>query len=317
MPEPLTPTIADPVARPEPPGDAVEQRPLADRRRWRPPAPAPCGRAGWWRSRAARPCRAAAARRRSAPRPPRCGTAAWTCAPAARGAARPAPCGRGSADGPRRRRPAARARPARTPSPRSRPRSRSTRPPPTSHVRVHTASRNHRSWVTTTTALRRASQVLGQPADALDVEVVGRLVEHEQVELADQRRGQRDPPRSPPDSPSTGGQPRSCSAEAVEDVAHPGVGGPLVLGRRTAEDERRAPVAPAAGRRAGATWASRSPPTRLTRPASGRPRAGEDVEQRGLAAAVEADDADAVARLHARATRGRAARARRRRERAR
>ena len=131
LPEPLTPTMADPVAGPEPPGDVVEQRAPADRARWRPPAQARCGRAGWWRTRAAPPCRGAAARRRSAPRRPRCGTAAWTCARAARAAARPAPCGRGSDDGPRRRRPAARARRGRRPSRCSRPRSsRPGRPPP-------------------------------------------------------------------------------------------------------------------------------------------------------------------------------------------
>ncbi len=40
---------------------------------------------------------------------------------------------------------------------------------------------------------RAALEVVGQPGDPLDVEVVGGLVQDEQVPLLHQQRGQRDP----------------------------------------------------------------------------------------------------------------------------
>ena len=117
-------------------------------------------------------------------------------------------------------------------------------------------------------------QVLGEPADALDVEVVGRLVEHDQVGVADQRRGQRDAPllaagqarrrcgrgRCMPSPSRTsrtcGSAAHSCSAAPTQrgqhDVAHPGA--------------LRAASSPCA------RCARRSPPSRLTRPPSGARR---------------------------------------------
>jgi len=41
--------------------------------------------------------------------------------------------------------------------------------------------------------LRPRGQVLGQPVDSLDVQVVGGFVQEQQVVLADQHRGQRNP----------------------------------------------------------------------------------------------------------------------------
>ena len=66
------------------------------------------------------------------------------------------------------------------------------RRPPTSAVQ--TASRNQRSWVTTSIEPRRAARWRGEPVDALDVEVVGRLVEQQQLGAVEQQLGQRDAP---------------------------------------------------------------------------------------------------------------------------
>ncbi len=81
-------------------------------------------------------------------------------------------------------------------------------------------------------------QVLGQPPHALDVEVVGRLVEHEQVELLHQGRGERDP------LPLAAGEPldrrvqaaSAAGAQALDDGAAARVGGPLVVGDLPAQD---------------------------------------------------------------------------------
>jgi hypothetical protein len=63
---------------------------------------------------------------------------------------------------------------------------------------VAIASRNHRSWVTATRArfgrVRRRHEVLGEPGHPFDVEVVGRLVEEQQVGVGDEQRRQRQPP---------------------------------------------------------------------------------------------------------------------------
>ncbi len=140
-------------------------------------------------------------------------------------------------------------------------------------------------------------QVLRQPADALDVEVVGGLVQHHQVEITDQRAGQRHsallPAGEPVDDPV-----EVVEAEPVQHVAHLRIGGPLVLGPVRVQDD----VAyPRAARQVIALRQMREPqPADPAHPPRvGRPRAGEDVQQRRLAATVEADDADAVARLHA------------------
>jgi hypothetical protein len=61
-------------------------------------------------------------------------------------------------------------------------------------VAVQTASRNQRSWVTTTTVPRPRGQVAREPVDGLDVEVVRRLVEQEQVGAVEQQPREPDPP---------------------------------------------------------------------------------------------------------------------------
>ena len=75
-------------------------------------------------------------------------------------------------------------------------------------------------------------EVLGQPGDALDVEVVGRLVEEQQVGRGDEQRGQRDPaalaPRERPDGRREPADDRGVepAEQPDEDVADPRVGRP-------------------------------------------------------------------------------------------
>ncbi len=74
-------------------------------------------------------------------------------------------------------------------------------------------------------------QVLGQPVDAGHVEMVGRLVEDQQIRGADEESRQRHPaPLATGHLP--GGRLRAevGQAETAEHGAHPGVAGPLVLG---------------------------------------------------------------------------------------
>jgi len=72
-------------------------------------------------------------------------------------------------------------------------------------------------------------QVTGQPRHALDVEVVGRLVEHQQIGFGDQQRRQRHPAALATGEPlDRCVQAHLMQAEPVEHLAYPGVAGPLV-----------------------------------------------------------------------------------------
>ena len=291
------PDDPDPVARPEPPGHPVEQRRARRSGRSRPPAPAPCARAGSWRSRAARRCCAAAGRPRSAPRPPRSGTAASTCARAARGAARPAPCARGCGGGPRPRRTAGSARPGRRPSRRSRrgssPRGR-PRPPRSGCTRRRGTT-------------GRASRPRPRSAGRSGAGPASRCPRRRGGSWA--RRARRGPGRRPASPPARpGASPRRTArrrcgpgraARARRGRRAPAGRPPTRARRRSGPARRRAPAHPA-GSTSPCARCARSQPADPADPAALRlPFAGEDVEQRGLAAAVEADDADPLAALDA------------------
>ena len=304
---------ADPVARAEPPGDVVEQR--AGRRRTQVDVlevehvlAEPLGReplqldAG----------RAAAARPRSARWPRRCGTSASRCAPAGRGAARRAPCGPGSAGAPRRPPPAGRARPWPARTPRSRPRRRRTAP---------------------------SCDLPGRVADRVEEPaVVG-----DDDAAPDGARGPggrpaRRPPRrrggwSARRARSRSWSPSSSAASAHAPALAAGQrptrrgrarprGRPPSSRRRLADARRRRPTRGRAGRRAPprarvAVGSSSSPwcevadrqPAAPARPGRCRaPRARSSTsQQRGLAVAVAADDADPLARADAERARRRAA----------
>ena len=135
-------------------------------------------------------------------------------------------------------------------------------------------------------------QVLGEPADDLDVEMVRRFVEHDDVVSGDQHRGQRHPPSL------SAGQPADPAVEidAGQQVRHHvtgiGFGGPHVV-RATAHDD-------VPDRRVAEVVAlpqiAHRQPRRMGDPARiGLTSAREHLQQCRLAVAVASDDADRVA----------------------
>ncbi|BDZ44728.1 hypothetical protein GCM10025866_06370 [Naasia aerilata] len=133
----------------------------------------------------------------------------------------------------------------------------------------------------------------GEPGDPLHVEVVGGLVEEEDVPVADEQCGERHPPPLTAAQLREGGVPGDVRDQAGDDVPDPRVSRPDVLGgvaddhlghrpgvaERVALSEHADAHAAPAGH-ASAVWGQ-------------LPR--EHLEQRGLAVAVAADDPDAVA----------------------
>ena len=75
-----------------------------------------------------------------------------------------------------------------------------------------------------------AVEVGGQPLDPLDVQVVGRFVQHEDVELFGQEGGQGDTPPLTSAECSDGSVPVQSAGQAGHDVADAGVAGPFVFG---------------------------------------------------------------------------------------
>ena len=175
---------------------------------------------------------------------------------APRAVARRAPCAPGCDGVPPTRLPAAAARPWRARTPRTRPRSCRPTPSWTSQVRWHTASRNHRSWVTTTSADGSDDEVLGQPGHGLDVEVVGRLVEDDEVVLVQQQLGERAPAPLAAGQPDHGAVELDPGEQLGDDLAGPRLGGPRVVGL-AGRARRRAPSGCRRGCRPGG--GSRSP----------------------------------------------------------
>ena len=141
--------------------------------------------------------------------------------------------------------------------------------------------------------------VVGQPGHPFDVEVVGRLVEQEQVGRGHEQRGEGHPsPLSAGQRPDEGvhapdDRGVEPAEQADEHVAHSRVGGPLVLGDLADHGlvDGRAGVEPVVlGQHPDREAADPRDP-----PGVDVPGAGEHPQERGLAATVAADDADAVA----------------------
>ena len=133
----------------------------------------------------------------------------------------------------------------------------------------------------------------GQPGHGLDVEVVGRLVEDDQVVVAEQQPGQRAPSTLAAGEPFDGAVERHAREQHLHDLAGRGVRRPLVLGApfedRLAHGRGRVEVV-ALGEVAEPQAAVAGDPAVV-----GGLQAGEHPEQGGLAVAVAADDADLVA----------------------
>lgn len=152
-----------------------------------------------------------------------------------------------------------------------------------------------------------AQQVLGQPLHALHVEMVGRLVQYQQVELAHQRRGERDPPPlAAGEIVDRGVHAETGDADAVHHRADARVGGPFVFGDLVghrvvgeAGQHHRAHRR-ARGQRAALGHHRRAQAAEPADPAAvGFLDPGEHLEQGGFAASVEADDPDPFADMHA------------------
>ena len=137
-------------------------------------------------------------------------------------------------------------------------------------------------------------EVAREPVDALDVEVVGRLVEQQQLGGVEQQPRERDaPPLAARQRRDRGVEPggeaaqRDAAEQAVEHAAKRGVAGPLVVGARA--DEL---VADRAGgrraRRPGPSSARSSAADARDRAGVGLLAAGDQAQQRRLAVAVAA-----------------------------
>ena len=99
--------------------------------------------------------------------------------------------------------------------------------------------------------------------------MVGRLVEHDQVRVADQRGGQRDPPLL------AAGQPvhravEVTDAEPVQHVAHPGVGRPLVVRGAVPGGQHHVPDPGAGGQRVALGQVGQPQPAEPADPAAVR-----------------------------------------------
>ena len=77
---------------------------------------------------------------------------------------------------------------------------------------------------------RARGEVGGQPGDRLDVEVVGRLVEHEQVVVAEQQRGQRAAAALAAGEAEHRAVEGDAGQQHLDDLAGARVGRPLVVG---------------------------------------------------------------------------------------
>ena len=144
-------------------------------------------------------------------------------------------------------------------------------------------------------ARRPLVEVAGEPGDALDVEVVGRLVEHEQVGLLHQRGRQRRPGaarrRTAGRTPSRARAPaaRARPAPRARRRRRP------IRGSRRRRRRDRGPSRASSSIGRWLTVAIVMPPVRVTRPVSGCLEPDDQPQQRRLAAAVAPDDADPVA----------------------
>ena len=140
--------------------------------------------------------------------------------------------------------------------------------PSISTTRVTIRSRNARSWETSDDAHRQRVEEPLEPAQPREVEVVGRLVEQEDVEAREQDRGERGAGRLA----AREGRELAPGARAEADVGQDGPGAGLEVLAAEGEEaverapsrRRRAPARPRAGLRARP-----SPPRRRRRRCAG------------------------------------------------
>ncbi len=140
-------------------------------------------------------------------------------------------------------------------------------------------------------------EVVGEPGDGLDVQVVRRLVEYDEVVVAEQQRGQRTPAPFPAGEPEHRPVQLHAGEQLVDDLAQLRVGGPLVVGPAA---EHHLPDAVAVDQLVALVEVADQQPAGLRDPAAVRRlEAGHHLEQRGLPVAVAADDPDPLPRADA------------------
>ncbi len=133
-------------------------------------------------------------------------------------------------------------------------------------MRVTTASRKRRSWETTRTAPVEAGEELLEPGEAVGVEVVGGLVEEQDVGVLEQRGGQqRAGLLAAGEAPQRAGGVEVVDGEAAADLLGARLGRPRAGGLGAVEGvgvgievvraagARRAPGRPRRGRRGAAS----------------------------------------------------------------
>ena len=109
-------------------------------------------------------------------------------------------------------------------------------------MRVASRSRNARSCVTNTTAPAIVGEERFEPGDRLDVEVIGRLVEQQQVGLADERARQQD--AALPAARQRVDNRVAAAATAATSPCRPDAGAATHRDRRADRDPRRRPRPP-------------------------------------------------------------------------
>ena len=134
--------------------------------------------------------------------------------------------------------------------------------------------------------------MLGQPADGLDVEMVGRLVEDQQVVTAEHQGDQGHPAALAAAERGDLTFQVDLGQQVLDDRPGRGICGPHVVGPAADDD-----VADGRGRGeiVGLMQVAHGDMTGVRDPARVRfEQAGQDLQQRGLAVTVATDDADHV-----------------------
>ncbi|MNC85714.1 hypothetical protein D3C83_13260 [compost metagenome] len=137
--------------------------------------------------------------------------------------------------------------------------------------------------------------------DAIDIQMVGRLVEQQQLGLEREREGERRALRLPARGGIRGKV--LVHLEAVQELGEPRLGAPtlaLVMDRRDVAAQEQARVERGRVRQLRLLLHQHhGEAVALSQLAVvERRRAGDDGEERGLAGAVPSDQTDALARLH-------------------
>ena len=142
-------------------------------------------------------------------------------------------------------------------------------------------------------------QVVCEPLHAFHVEVVGWLIEHHEVQILHQRGGQvHAAALATGERTHRSIEPKIYDAQSAQDIAHLGIGGPLIgLQFQRLDDHLRD------GQLIGQVKALRNHSHAQIRGMGytagvGWLDAGEHLQQGGFATAINADDADAIAALH-------------------